>query len=238
MRVSCSYKELIEFINKGRRVYYGDSKYAIYYNDLLIDFNPLVIQLIKSKMNYNESQFMELLTESSIFSILERPFVDEEQIGYLVNRSQEIFLSKLPLGIFCINDVPIGVIQHYFKKHSWLYALEEVDHKEMYHLARYILLSLRELEEKKIFHTCLKYSNIYYDGKKPELIDLHGRKIKYGDDCDFSTETYSDYLMFLMALFRRSCDISLTSEFKDILDIENPTFEDCKSVIKRLEKKI
>ena len=237
MEVSYNFEELKKFIERGEKIHYGESNSFVYYDELLIKFYPEMYQQFKKHKDIDEENIMRIFYDNN--KNLTNPFVNFKQLNYLMDKASNITLSKLPQGILYFNKVPVGIIQPYFEKHKWLHYLEDISHKEMYYLTRNILLALRELEENGIYRLGINRNNIVYNGVKPELVDLCGSDLAYGENEELKQSVYCDYLDLLYSLIKRqSFDANLFREFKDILSITNCTYEECENVIKRLEKKI
>ena len=236
MEVNYSFEELKEFIKNGKNICYGDTNSVIYYNNLLVKFNAEMYSMFKKRKDVDEEQVMRLFCDKNGEII--NSFIDFRQLEYFREKASNIKLSTLPQEVFYLNNVPVGIIEPYFPKHNWLHFMEDLSHKEMYYLVRNILLSLRELEENGIYRLGINRNNVFYNGVKPELIDLCS-STSYGDKEGLEQSVYSAYLDLMYSLlYRQSIDARLHREFTDILTIDDCNFEVCSDVVKRLEKKI
>lgn len=235
MEVNCSFEKLEEFIKNGKDINYGDINSFIYYDNLLVKFNPEICNMLRKRNDISEKRVMKILDSQNQSK---NSFIDFRKLDYFREKSSSIKLSTLPQDVVYLNGIAVGIIEKYFPKYKWLHYLEDLSHKETYYLARNILLALRELEENGIYRLNINHNNVVYNRVKPELVDLSTCVISQNKK-GMANGVYSAYLNLLYNLFKIQCfDPVLYREFAYILTINDCNYEVCEDVVKRLEKKI
>jgi len=237
MKVNYNFENLKKFIMNGYNVSCGNNNSYIYYDGVLVNFCKEIIDVFKKNKNIDEDDVIRIFCNNNGEII--KNVIDFAKLDYFKKVSKKITLTKLPEGVLYFDDIPIGTIEPYFEKHRWLHFLEDVSHKEMYSLLKNILLRLHELEQNGVYRLALDRNNIMYNGKKPQLVDLMDSNVIYGKNKVLEQSVYSNYLDLLYDIIhRQSFDATLYKEFRDVLMIDDCTYDVCCIILKRLKKKI
>lgn len=235
MEIKYNFENIKQFIVNGYKISCGNNNSYIYHNGILVNFSKELLQVFKRGSNIKEEDVRRIFYDNG--KLINTP-VDFSKLDYLKKVSKYITLTKLPEGVLYFDSIPIGTIEPYFEKHHWLHFLEDVSYKEMYWLLKNILLAIHELEQNGIYRLGLDRNNIMYNDKKPQLVDLMDKNVVFGKDKSLEQNVYSNYLDLLYDIIhRQSFDATLYKEFKDVLTIDDCSYDVCRDVLKRLKKK-
>lgn len=236
MEIKYNFENIKKFITEGYQISCGNNNSYIYHDGILANFCKELLDAFRRNKNIKEDDVKRIFCNNK--GELTNSFVDLSKLNYLNKVSKDITLTKLPEGVFYLDNIPIGTIEPYFKGYHWLHFLEDVSHKEMYALLKNILIRLHELEQNGVYRLALDRNNIMYNGKKPQLVDMMDKSVICGKDKSLKQNVYANYLDLLYDIIhRQSFDARLYKEFRDVLTIDDCTYDVCCDVLKRLKKK-
>ena len=232
MEVKYNLEELKEFIQNGKKINYGKIGSTVLYNGKLIKFDNAIYNYLKKSSNSSYQ------IESFLYNAcLENHFIDLKQLDYLISKQDKVKLTKFPEGICTLNDLPIGILLPYYDGYRYsLQFLDDISNEELYSILKSVLLRIKELEENGIYKLDLTAKSVLYNGISPKIVDLHGSKLKYGEDDNYKATVYNEYIMFFHSLLKSVADPKIHERFADVFNLDINNYEDCYKVVKRLEK--
>jgi len=236
MKINYNFENLKKFILEGYRVSCGNNNSYLYHDGILVNFCKEIIDAFKKNKNIKEEDIIRIFCNNN--GKLIKNVIDFAKLDYFKKVSKNITLTKLPKGVLYFDNIPVGTIEPYLEKHHWLHFLEDVSYKEMYFLLKNILLALHELEQNGIYYLELNRNNIMYNGKKPQLVDLMNCSMIGNENKSLQRNVYGNYLDLLYDIIhRQSFDATFYRDFRDVLSIDDCSYDVCHDVVKRLKKK-
>ena len=200
-------EELKDIIKDAEVIGKGFFGTVFKYKDRLIKLDEGLYKVL----NANDRIFADEMFERR-YRWNKETFVNPKQIEILASKQKDITLTKLPQGIVNVKGIIPGIIIPYHEDHKNLELLPKDDYVKLLKILRKLLLAVKELaDNERAHHDLIRANtegsknieyNILYKDDTPQIIDLDGELVKYGENFKDASKMYSDLGAIILGYFK------------------------------------